>query len=78
LNPEKEVGTTKPPKGSKEEGLGESCGRAKECGLICPRILPLSIISIVSLSPISEFGLNETRMMMPMTQIRALLGSIAR
>jgi hypothetical protein len=56
INPEREVGTTKSPKGSKEEGLGESCDRAKERGRTCPRILPLSTISIVSLSPILDFG----------------------
>jgi hypothetical protein len=58
LIPEKEVGTTKTPQGSKEEGLGESCDRARECGLICPRSLSLSTISTVSLSPISDFGFN--------------------
>jgi DNA polymerase III subunit gamma/tau len=58
INQDKEVGTTKTPKGAKEEGLGESCDRAEECGRICPGILPLSIISTVSLPPVSEFGLK--------------------
>jgi hypothetical protein len=63
LDPDKEVGTTQPPKGSKEEGLGEPCDRTKENGRICPRILPLSIISTVPLAPMSEFELNPHRRM---------------